>query len=117
MNHINQFYKYVESTAKEIYEQTLDKEKAYELIWEHADSSEHVIYYSKAHDLVHLVRNWNSSLYDEAHDEVEELGGGEFLDYDTFATRLAFSMIRIHLSQLVNEFIDECDENLEEVTA
>ena len=112
-----EYLDYIESTRDYIICQTLKREDADELVWQHADCSEHVIYYSKAHDLVHLVRNWDSSLYNEAQDEVEELNGGEFLDYDTYATRLAFSIIRIHLSQLVNEFIDQSDKLQAEAVA
>ncbi len=105
-----EYLDYIETIKDVIIGETLEREDAETLIWEHADSSEHVIYYGKAHDLVHLVRNWDSSLYNEAQDEVEELNGGEFLDYDTYATRLAFSIIRIHLSQLVYEQIEKREE-------
>ena len=108
-NHI-EYLDYVEGIAKDILDETTDRERAEELVWECADSSQHVIYYSRAHDLVHLVRNWDSSLYNDAQDEVEELNGGEFLDYDTYATKLAFSILRIHLSQLVNDKIENCEE-------
>lgn len=110
-----EYLDYIESIAKEICNETLNTEKAYELIWQHADSSEHVIYYSKAHDLVHLVRNWDSSLYNEAKEEVEVFNGEELLDYDTYTTRVAFSIIRTHLTQLVHEQIEKCDECLSEV--
>ena len=108
-NHI-EYLDYVEGIAKDILDETTDRERAEELVWEYADSSQHVVYYSRAHDLVHLVRNWDSSLYNDAQDEVEDLIGGEFLDYDTYATKLAFSILRIHLSQLVNDQIENCVE-------
>ena len=112
-----EYIDYIESIKDDIICQTLEREDADELIWQHADCCEHVIYYSKAHNLVHLVRNWDPSLYNDAQDEVEELGGGEFLNYDTLATKLAFSIIRIHLSRLVHGFIDECDQLLAEARA
>jgi len=108
-NHI-EYLDYVEGIAKDILDETTDRERAEELVWECADSSQYVCYYSKAHDLVHLVRKWDPSLYDDAQDEVEELKMGEYLDYDTYATKLAFSILRIHLSHLVNEQIENREE-------
>lgn len=103
-----EFLDYIEDLAEDIANTTTDREEVYDLVWEYADSSEHVIYYGKAHDLVHLVRNWNSSLYNDAEAELEELTcGGEPMSYDKHATVLAFCIIRLELHKRVEELIEE----------
>ena len=78
MKHHIEFLDYIAGLAEDIANTTTDREEVYDLVWKYADSSEHVIYYGKAHDLVHLVRNWDASLYNDAEEELEELTcGGE----------------------------------------
>lgn len=105
-----EYLDYIETIKDVIIGETLELEDAETQIWEHADSSEHVIYYSKAHSLVRLIRNYDFRLYCEAQQEVEELNGGEFWDFDTHATKLAFSIIRIDLAQRVYSHIEKCEE-------
>jgi hypothetical protein len=106
-NHV-EFLDYIAALAEDIANTTTDREEVYDLVWEYADSSEHVIYYGKAHDLVHLVRNWDSSLYNDAEEEVEDLFcRSDVMTYDKHATVLAFCIIRIELTRKVEELINE----------
>ena len=119
-NHI-EFLEYIASLAEEIVNTTTDREEVYDLVWDHADSSEHVIYYGKAHDLLHLIRNWDASLYNDAEAEVEDLTCGgdpayDLMSFDKHATVLAFCIIRLELSRKVEELIEE-KEASEELAA
>lgn len=115
-NHV-EFLDYIAALAEDIANTTTDREEVYDLVWEYADSSEYVIYYGKAHDLVHLVRNWDSSLYNDAEEELEELTcGGEPMSFDKHATVLAFCIIRVELTRRVEELIEE-KEASEELAA
>ena len=62
----------------------------HEIVSDHCDSSPHVIYYSRAHDLISQLsmEQQGQAEYDES-----ELSGGEYVDYDTLASRIAYSAI------------------------
>jgi len=63
-------------------------------IHEIADGCSHVIYYSKAWDLVNMMREYNCELLDEAIDDWV-VNGFEFKgDLHKYMTQLAFLLIR-----------------------
>lgn len=71
-------------------------------IWEYADSTQWVIYYHKAH---WICQNLDIS---EAESEFEELGGSQEGDtYDSIACKIAFSKVRLDLTERVEELIQE----------
>ena len=82
------YQKLAQQYAEDIVENMTEdqgEEYIYDTAHEYADGSEHVIYYSKAHDMVAWM---HQSRIDYWEGEIE--AGGSFVGYDDLACRIAY---------------------------
>ena len=82
------YQKLAQEYAEEIIENMQEdqgEDYIYQVAHEYADGSEHVIYYSKAHDMVTWMHQSRISYWEG---EIE--AGGSFVSYDDLACRIAY---------------------------
>ena len=91
MNNINDFNKYISTMVAE-YDGEADYSEYNDYAHECADGSEYVIYYSKAWDLVNLVRENDYSLYCDSQPWAFD-SGTEFESLEHIITIVACSII------------------------
>ena len=105
MEHINA-YKIAESYAEDIMleREYWSEDDIYDIASEHADGSEWVIYYSKAHD---FVRSLPSDIQEQAEDSVADCGGAE--SYDDYAVKIAYFALQQMICESVQEKLDELE--------
>jgi len=96
------YYKYIESIADDIMSnrEHWDEDCLQDVISEHCDSSQLVIYYSQAHDFI----KWLSyDVQGHAEDMVADCYGGEYLDYNKQASLIAYFALEQMLSEELQE--------------
>lgn len=99
MKNYKEYIDYCQSLAEDINDSYSDDIEVTDRIHEIADGCSHVIYYSKAWDLVNMMREYNHELFNEAVEEVRD-NGFEFdnedamRDLNTHMTWIAFFLIR-----------------------
>lgn len=111
MNHLKQYEDKAKSIVDHILEETQDRDEALDLLHEHIDGLQDVIYYSKAWDVVTAARQW-SEVYDEAHGHLTETEGDKVQDNETIdnvIVRLAYWVFYV----LAMPYFEEKLEGLE----
>ena len=99
MKNYKEYTDYCQSLAEDINDSYSDDIDLNDRIHEIADGCQYVIYYSKAWDLVNMMREYNHELFMQAVDEVRD-NGFEFdnedamRDLNTHMTWIAFFLIR-----------------------
>jgi len=109
MNHINQFYKYIELVSQEIVDNNETLESSLDQTWDDANDSEHVIYYGKAFKLIDVVSECENSLVTDAISEVEDQGS-DTSDFWKHCTLVSYHIIRLALDKKVNELWADREE-------
>ncbi len=96
-------HKIAESYAEDIMAEReyWSEDDLYDIASEHADGSEWVIYYSKAHD---FVRSLPSDVQGEAEDQVADCGGAE--SYNDYAVKIAYFALQSLILEAVQEMLD-----------
>ncbi len=92
-------------TAYEEFKQD-DTRDLEDIVHELADSSQHVIYYGKAWDLVDFVRFADLSEYEEAQEMINDIGE-HTSDLDTLMTQMAYWLIYNIVRGAVEERLEE----------
>lgn len=70
----------------------------------HADGSQLVIYYSQAHDFVQWLP---SDIRSSAEDAVADCFGGQYIDYNDHASKIAYFALEQMILQELTERLDE----------
>jgi hypothetical protein len=107
MNH-SEYTTTMKSLIDSVYEEFKrdDTQELMDICHETADSSEYVIYFGKAWDLVSFVRLHDFDEYLEAQDILEDIG--EFChELDTLMTKMAYWLIFNIVHGAVQERLDE----------
>jgi len=94
MKNYKDYIDYCQSLAEDINDSYSDDIEVTERIHEIADGCSHVIYYSKAWDLVNMMRECNHELFNEAVEEVRDNGFEFEGDINAHITWIAFFLIR-----------------------
>jgi hypothetical protein len=99
------YYDYIKAIADDIMAERehWSEDDLCDIASQHADSSQLVIYYSQAHD---FLRWLPSDVRNQAEDSVADCWGGEYIDYNQLASRIAY----FALEQMI---IEEVTERLE----
>ena len=96
------YFKYIESLADDIMNERehWDEDCLQDIICEHCDSSQLVIYYSQAHDFIKWLP---SDVQGHAEDMVADCYSGEYLDYNKQASLIAYFALEQMLSEELQE--------------
>jgi len=94
MKNYKEYIDYCQSLAEDINDSYSDDIEVTERIHEIADGCQYVIYYSKAWDLVNMMRDYNHELFMQAVEEVRDNGFEFEGDINTHITWIAFFLIR-----------------------
>jgi hypothetical protein len=94
MKNYKEYIDYCLSLAEDINDSYSDDIEVTDRIHEIADGCQYVIYYSKAWDLVNMVREYNHELFNEAVEEVQGNGFEFEGDINAHITWIAFFLIR-----------------------
>lgn len=97
---------YINSICDDIMAERLhwDEDQLPEIISEHADSSQLVIYYSQAHDFVRSLSHEDLCL---AEDEYRNCWGGEFISYGDAATKIAYFALYAKISEEMHNRLEK----------
>ena len=103
------YYKYIESIVDDIMSnrEHWDDDCLQDVISEHCDSSQLVIYYSQAHDFIKWLP---SDVQGHAEDMVADCYGGEYLDYDKQASLIAYFALDQMLSEELRDRLEKESE-------
>jgi len=96
------YWKYIEGLADDILAERehWNEDCLQDVISEHCDGSQLVIYHSQAHDFI----KWLSyDVQGHAEDMVADCYGGEYLDYDRQASLIAYFALEQMLSEELQE--------------
>jgi len=104
------FYEYINSICDDILAERLhwDEDQLTDIISEHADGSQIVIYYSKAHDFLRSLSHEDLSL---AEDEYSLCWGGEFTSYGDVASKIAYFALCAKISEEINNRLKKEKQN------
>ena len=94
MKNYKEYLDYCQRLAEDVNDSYSDDIEVTDRIHEIADGCSHVIYYSKAWDLVNMMRLNNCELLDEAIEEVQGNGFEFEGDIHAYMTWLAYFLIR-----------------------
>jgi len=94
MKNYKEYIDYCQRLAEDVNDSYSDDIEVTERIHEIADGCQYVIYYSKAWDLVNMMREYNCDLLDEAIDDWVVNGFDFKGDLHKYMTQLAFFLIR-----------------------
>ena len=94
MKNYKEYIDYCQSLAEDINDSYSDDIDVNDRIHEIADGCQYVIYYSKAWDLVNMMREYNHELFNEAVEEVQGNGFEFEGDINAHITWIAFFLIR-----------------------
>ena len=94
MKNYKEYLDYCKSLAEDINDSYSDDIDVNDRIHEIADGCQIVIYYSKAWNLVNMMREYNHELFMQAVDEVRDNGFEFDGDLNTHITWIAFFLIR-----------------------
>jgi len=94
MKNYKEYLDYCQSLAEDIDDNYPDTMEVLDRINEIADGCQHVIYYSKAWDLVNMMREYNHELFMQAVDEVKDATPEFDGDIYRHMTWIAFCLIR-----------------------
>ena len=96
MKNYKEYLDYCQRLAEDINDSYSDDIEVTERIHEIADGCQYVIYYSKAWDLVNMIREYNHELFMQAVEEVQDNGFEHELagDVNKLMTWIAFFLIR-----------------------
>ena len=84
----------VKQYGGEAFEGLTEIDLALDLVHEHADACEHVIYYHKAHAICQNCNTENGEAF------IEECGGfGENVTYDSIAAKIAYAELRTRIEE------------------
>jgi hypothetical protein len=93
------------------YSDTLNEDTVYSIAHEVADSSEHVIYYHKARE---LISNLTNDEFNGAEDAVDSDTGCEFLSYNKHGERLAYYALYAAITEALQELMQQQQQQQEE---
>jgi len=94
MKNYKEYLDYCQRLAEDINDSYSDDIDVNDRIHEIADGCQYVIYYSKAWDLVNMMREYNHELFTHAVEEVRDNGFEFEGDIDRHMTWIAFFLIR-----------------------
>jgi predicted glycosyltransferase len=96
MKNYKEYIDYCQRLAEDVNDSRSDDIDVIDRIHEIADGCQHVIYYSKAWDLVNMIREYNYELFMHAVEEVQDNGFEHELagDVNKLMTWIAFFLIR-----------------------
>lgn len=94
MKNYKEYIDYCQRLAEDINDSYSDDIELTERIHEIADSCQYVIYYSKAWDLVNMMREYNHELFMHAVEDVMDNGFEFEGDINAHITWIAFFLIR-----------------------
>ena len=94
MKNYKEYIDYCQRLAEDINDSYSDDIEVTERIHEIADGCSHVIYYSKAWDLVNMMREYHYEKFNEAVEEVRDNGFEFEGDINAHMTWIAFFLIR-----------------------
>jgi len=94
MKNYKEYLDYCKSLAEDINDSYSDDIDVNDRIHEIADGCQYVIYYSKAWDLVNMMRGYNHELFMQAVEEVQDNGFEFEGDINAHITWIAFFLIR-----------------------
>lgn len=96
MKNYKEYLDYCQRLAEDVNDSYSDDIEVTDRIHEIADGCSHVIYYSKAWDLVNMMREYNHELFMQAVEEVQDNGFEHELagDVNKLMTWIAFFLIR-----------------------
>jgi len=96
MKNYKEYLDYCKSLAEDINDSYSDDIDVNDRIHEIADGCSHVIYYSKAWDLVNMMREYNHELFNQAVEEVQDNDYCGIYDGDIHKHMIliAFTLIR-----------------------
>ena len=92
MKNYKEYIDYCQSLAEDVNDSYSDDIDVNDRIHEIADGCSHVIYYSKAWDLVNMMREYDYEKFNDAVDEVQ-LWGGATYDLHKLMTLIAYTLI------------------------
>ena len=103
------FDKHIRALSEDIFAECgTDQDRAHDLSYESADSSELVIYTGKAWDLCDYMRFNESNIYWEAHSDFEDCGGLKDCEsMDDAITRIAFYIVHNAVREAVDTLIEQ----------
>ncbi len=111
MNHVD-YQNYARGIAEEAWDESeKDEERARELIEQTIDGCYHVIYYSRAWDLVNVFRElspYNRDYYDQAHVSLMDTEGdkiGKDETIDNVMVRLAYWILEAIAMERLEELV------------
>ena len=93
MNNYKEYLDYCQSLAEDINDSYSDDIEVIHRIREIADGCQYVIYYSKAWDLVNMMREYHYEKFNDAVDEVRDNGFEFEGDINAHITWIAFFLI------------------------
>ncbi len=94
MKNYKEYLDYCQSLTEDINDSYSDDIELTDRIYEIADGCQYVIYYSKAWNLVNMMREYNHELFNEAVEEVRDNGFEFEGDIDAHITWIAYFLIR-----------------------
>ena len=94
MKNYKEYIDYCQRLAEDINDSYSDDIEVTDRIHEIADNCQYVIYYSKAWDLVNMMREYNHELFNEAVEDVMDNGFEFEGDIHAHITWIAFFLIR-----------------------
>ena len=100
------YNEYINSICDDILAERLhwDEDQLPDIISEHADNSQIVIYYSQAHDFLRSLSSEDLSL---AEDEYSSCWGGEFTSYGDTASKIAYFALCAKINEEINNRLEE----------
>ena len=94
MKNYKEYLDYCQRLAKDVNDSYSDDIEVNDRIHEIADGCQYVIYYSKAWDLVNMMREYNHEVFNHACEEVRDNGFEFEGDINAHITWIAYFLIR-----------------------
>ena len=95
---------YAQEIFADMLQYEVSEDDARDTIWEWVDSSEHVIYYHKAHEICQNCDVSNGEAWSE------DVGMPEIVTYDSLATQIAFGELLYRVTVAFDQLIEDYDE-------
>jgi len=111
MENMKEFNSYIDSMRDDILTEyrlgNNDRDDWCDIVSEHADGSQYVIYTGMAWELVNMVRRCDGALFEDAQLALD--GFGDSQDINQMMTILAYECIYQQLMLALNDAIDEAE--------
>ena len=110
MENMKEFNEYIDTLRDDVLTEyrlgNNDRDDWPDIVHEHADSSQYVIYHGMAWDLVNMVRRCDGSLFDDAQLALDG-AGFECFDVNRVMSLLAYECIYQQLMLALNDAMEE----------